>query len=178
MDLYNFTWSSAAACSSVPDEDGIKMFLGVVLVRMGLQTIVGMDIGDGSINGLTAILVVAADVKLQKSPKLTVAASGDTVQFKVCWSNFSSGSAFTFVITDALPNGTTFVPEAPGGLDCGNTKGLALAVAYTTSTTPTMPPAASFTTGNPTAGTRWLRWTVPYTGVNTTGCGCYRVTVN
>ncbi|MEK7475010.1 MAG: hypothetical protein AAB152_05175 [Candidatus Coatesbacteria bacterium] len=179
MDLYNFTWSSKAACTSAPDEDGIKIFLGVTLVRMGMQTIVGMDTGDGSVNGLTAILVVAADVKLQKTPKLTVAASGDTVQFKVCWSNFSSGSAFTFVITDALPVGTTFVPEAStAALSCGNTNGLNLTVAYTTAASATMPPAASFTTGNPIAGTRWLRWTVPYTGVNTTGCGCYRITIN
>jgi len=171
MEGTNYTWVLA--------DDGVHIFMNVSLSRIGMQTIVAQDTGDGSINGLTAILVVAADVKLQKFPKLVVAASGDTVQFKVCWSNYSSGSAFTFVMTDAIPNGMTFVPEAAvAGLDCGNTKGLGLSVAYSTSASAGMPPAASFTGGNPVAGTRWLRWTVFYTGVNTTGCACYRAKIN
>jgi len=171
MDTTNYTWTLA--------NDGVHIFLNVVLVKMGMQTIVAMDTNDGSINGLTAILVVAAEVKLSKEPRLTIAASGDTVQFKICWSNFSSGSAFTFVINDAVPRDTTFLPEATvAGLNCGNTTGLNLAVAYSNSTSPTVPPAGSFTTGNPVANTRWLRWTVPYTGPRTTGCGCFRVVVN
>ncbi len=73
--------------------------------------------------------------------------------------------------------GTVFVPEASSAaLDCGNTAGQPLAVSYSTATS-TTPPAA-FTPGNPIAGTRWLRWTLPFSGLNTTGCACYRVTVN
>jgi uncharacterized repeat protein (TIGR01451 family) len=134
---------------------------------------------DGSIVGVAAITVVGVDVRFVKEPRLVVAASGDTVQFKVCWSNYSSASAFTFVITDAMPMGTTFVPEAGvSALTCGGTDGITLGVAYTTLASPTMPGAASFTGGNPVAGTRWLRWTVPYAGVETTGCACYRARID
>ncbi len=179
MDTYNFTWSSSTACSAPPDEDGIRVFVNVIFQKLGTQTLIASDIFDGSILGLTAITVVGVDVRLTKEPRLSVRASGDTLQFKVCWSNYSSSSAFTFVITDAVPLGTAFVPEAgTAALNCGNSSGLPLTVAYSTATTATAPPAASFVAGNPVAGTRWLRWTIPYAGVNMTGCGCYRVSVN
>ncbi len=179
MDTYNFTWSSSSLCTAPPDEDGVRIFVNVVLTRLGLQTIVATDTTDGSIAGLTAIMVVGADVKLTKEPRFSVQASGDTVQFRICWSNYSSASAFTFVLTDGVPMGTTFVPEASTApFDCGNTKGVPVAVAYATATTPSAPPAASFTAGNPAAATRWLRWTIPYAGINTTGCACFRVSVN
>ena len=177
MATYDFTWSSATACNTAPNEDGVKLFFNVTLSRLGLQTIVGSDTADGSITGLTAVMVVGADVKLTKEPRLTVGASGDIVSFRVCWSNYSSASAFTFVITDAVPRGTTFLPEAgTAAFDCGNTDGLPPVTAYSTATSVT--PPAAFTTGNPTAGTFWLRWTIPMSGVGTTGCVCYRVTVN
>ncbi len=181
MDTYNFTWQSSIAggCNGGAAMNGVRIFLNVTMTQLGLQTLVVGDTTDGSITGLTTIMVVGADVKLTKEPRLSVAASGDTVQFRVCWSNYSSSSAFTFVITDAVPEGTAFVPEAgTGALSCGNTTGLPLAVAFSTATSATAPPAASFAAGNPSAGTRWLRWTVPYAGVNTTGCACFRVSVN
>ena len=131
----------------------------------------------GTFRKLAAAFPPGADVKLTKTPRLVVGASGDTVQFRVCWSNYSSASAFTFVITDALPAGTTFLPEAgTAAFDCGNTKGVAPLPAY--STTNSAAPPATFTEANPIAGTRWVRWTIPQAGVNTTGCICYRVTVN
>jgi len=169
MDITNYTWTLGDA--------GVKIFIQVTLTKLGLQTIVASDTSDGSITGLTAVMVVGADVKLFKQPRLSVQASGDTVQFQVCWSNYSSTSAFSFVITDAVPMGTTFVPEASTApLDCGNTDGTPVVVSYSTSTSTT--PPTPFTTGNPIAGTRWLRWTVGMAGVGTTGCGCFRVTVN
>jgi len=186
MDGYNYTWDSniagapcaGAGCSGLCD-NGVKMFFNVRMDRLGMQTLVAADMGDGSVSGLGAVLVVGADVKLQKEPKFSVAASGDTVRFKVCWSNYSSASAFTFVMTDAVPVGLTFLPEASvAGLNCGNTDGTPLSVAYATTASATMPGAASFTGGNPVAGTRWLRWTVLYAGVETTGCACYRATIN
>jgi uncharacterized repeat protein (TIGR01451 family) len=177
MDSVNFTWSSSIGCSAAPNEDGVKVFVNVVMNRLGLQTIVAADTIDGSITGLATLMVVGADVRLTKRPALAVQASGDTVNFQVCWSNYSSASAFTFVITDAVPMGTTFVPEAgTAAFHCGNTDGVNPVVAYSTATTVTPPPA--FTDGNPILGTRWLRFTVPVSGVQTTGCVCYRVTVN
>ncbi len=179
MATYDFTWSSSTKCSSVPNENGVKVFVNVTMTRLGLQTIIGTDVNDGSITGLTAIMVVGADVRLDKQQKLVVAASQDTVQFRVCWSNYSSASAFTFTINDAIPMGTTYLPEAGTWmLDCGNLDDLGLSVAYSTATSTTIPPVGSFVTANPVAGTRWLRWTVPVAGVQVTGCACYRVTVN
>ncbi|MEK7475296.1 MAG: hypothetical protein AAB152_06625 [Candidatus Coatesbacteria bacterium] len=179
LDSYNFTWSSSSACSVVPNENGVKVFINVILSKLGVQTIIGNDINDGSITGLTAILVTGADVKIFKEPKLTVAASGDTVRFKVCWSNYSSASAFSMVMTDAIPVGMTFIPEAStAAFDCKSTDGVGITVSYSTAPSAAMPSAASFTSANPVAGTRWLRWTVPMAGVQTTGCACYRVQVN
>jgi uncharacterized repeat protein (TIGR01451 family) len=172
MDTYNYTWVPAS-------DGGIHIFMNVSLVKIGRTSIVAADTMDGSITGLASVMVVGVDVKLWKEPKLVVAASGDTVQFKICWSNYSSSSAFTMVMTDAVPMGTTFIPEAaPTALSCGNTDGLALGVSYSTLAVAIMPGAASFTSANPVAGTRWLRWTVPMSGVQTTGCACFRVQVN
>jgi len=178
MDAYNFVWSSGFGCSAAPNENGVKLFFNVSMTKLGMQTIVATDAADGSITGMAVINVVGVDVKLTKEPPLQIAASSDTVRFKLCWSNYSSASAFTFVITDAVPMGTSFLPEAAAtALSCGSTDGIALGVAFSLIASPTMPAAASFTTGNPVAGTRWLRWTVPWAGVETTGCACFRVVV-
>jgi uncharacterized repeat protein (TIGR01451 family) len=179
MDGFNFTWESSGppVCGTSPYDNGVHLFINVSLTKLGNQTIVASDAFDGSIVGLTTVNVVGADVKLFKEPRLTVAASGDTVTFKVCWSNYSSASAFTFVVTDAIPMGTTFIPEvASTGLNCGSTDGVAMNVAYST-LTQAAPPTA-WTTANPVAGTRWLKWTMPMAGVQTTGCACYRVQIN
>ncbi len=179
LGTYGFAWSSSTKCSAVPNENGVKVFVNVTMTRLGLQTLIATDDNDGSITGLTAIMVVGADIRLDKLQKLTVAASSDTVQFRVCWSNYSSASAFNFTINDAIPMGTTYLPEAGTWmLDCGNVDNLGLTVSYSTATTTTVPTAASWVTANPIAGTRWLRWTVPVAGVQVTGCACYRVTVN
>ena len=180
MDAFNYTWKSniGAGCNAGSD-NGVKLFFNVSMTKLGLQTIVAMDTMDGSITGITTVMVVGVDIKLEKLPKLSLAASADTVRFRICWSNFSTASAFTFVMTDAVPEGTTFLPESgSAGLDCGNTDGTPLAVAYSTLTTPTVPLPASFITGNPVSGTHWLRWTLPVAGIQTTGCACFRVVVN
>ncbi len=185
MDGYNFAWSSAPGfgnCNNngaFPDENGVRVFEVTGFNRLGPASLVASDVTDGTITGLTTVMVVCSDIKLTKEPRLAVLASADTVQFRICWSNYSSASAFSFTMTDAVPMGTTFFPEAgTWGLDCGNRNGLGLAVAYSTVASPGVPPPASFVAGNPVAATRWLRWTVPYAGVQTTGCACFRVTVN
>jgi len=179
MDSFNFTWTSVLGCSAVPNENGVKVFVNVSMARLGTHTLVAGDSTDGSITGLTTLMVVGVDVKLTKEPRISLAASGDTVKFRICWSNYSSASAFTFVVTDAVPTGMTFVPEAAvSALDCGSTDGVGLGTSYSTTASAAVPGAASFTSGNPVAGTRWLRWTVPMAGVQTTGCACFRATVN
>ncbi len=182
MDTYNYTWSSSVgSCGSSPFDNGVKMFVNVTLSRLGVQTIVAADTVDGSITGLGVVLVVGADVKLSKLPPLSIAASGDTVQFRICWSNYSSASAFTFVVSDAVPVGTVYVPDAATAMNCGNTDGTPVDVAYSLATSATIPPPASFVAiagaTAPPAGTRWLRWTAFVAGVQTTGCFCYRVSV-
>ncbi|MEK7765376.1 MAG: hypothetical protein AAB368_03980, partial [bacterium] len=84
MDSYNYTWTSNQApctCSSNCDM-GVKVFIKVTMTVLGYQTIVATDINDGSIVGITALQVVAADIKFTKQPPLQVSASGDIVQFK------------------------------------------------------------------------------------------------
>ncbi len=180
MDTYNYTWSSnVTPCGTGPFDNGVRVFVNVSMTKLGIQTLIASDTVDGSITGLGAVMVVGADVKLTKIPPLSVQASGDTVRFRVCWSNYSSASAFTFTVTDAVPLGTTFVPEATlGAYDCGNTTGVGVTTAYSLVTSATPPPPGSFINGLPVAATHWLRWTVPYAGVNTTGCFCYRVSIN
>jgi uncharacterized repeat protein (TIGR01451 family) len=187
MDAYNYTWDSndaAASCKGAgctgTCDNGVMVFVQVIMNKIGMQTIVASDITDGSITGLAALMVVGVDVKLFKEKRLTIAASGDTVQFKICWSNYSSASAFSFVITDAVPEGTTYVPDTVTTMDCGSTDGVAMTVSYSTSAVST-PPNGSFTTvpsGTLPGGVRWLRWTMPVVGVQTTGCACFRISVN
>ena len=167
MDAYNFTWSLANA--------GVKVFVKVTLTPLGYQSIIAADMLDGSIIGLTTIQVVGVDVKLTKMPPLQVAASGDTVQFRICWSNYSTATAATFTITDRVPAGTVYVPDIPSNHLCGASRGFGAAtVAYSLdggTTFPTM-------TGPATTGVTHLRWTIPQVGVATTGCVCFRVAVN
>jgi uncharacterized repeat protein (TIGR01451 family) len=182
MDTFNYTWhSSKGACSGSPDNLGVHVFVNVTFDKIGMQTMVAADVMDGTIVGLATFMVVGVDVKFWKEPKMSIQASGDTVTFKVCWSNYSSASAFTFTITDAVPMGTSYIPDSANAALCGATDPITATLAYSTSTSPT-PPAGNFTTvsgaSSPPVGTRWLMWAVPYTGVQTTGCLCYRVTVD
>ena len=176
MDGYNYTWDGCGT------NCGVKIFINVTFTQMGLVTLVATDTLDGSISGLTNILVVAADVKLEKRKKLTVAASGDTVQFWICWSNYASSTAYSFTITDAVPNGTTYVPELASQDVCGQNGPIDASVALAASPSTTTTPPTNFATVNPgsMAGstTRWLRWTVRDVYVNSSGCVCYKVVVN
>jgi uncharacterized repeat protein (TIGR01451 family) len=176
MDSYNFTWDGCGT------NCGVKIFINVSFTTLGIQTVVAVDTLDGSIAGVGTTMVVAADIKLEKRKKLTVAASGDTVQFLVCWSNYSTATGFTFVVTDAVPNGTTYFPEAASVSLCSwnGPAAPSITMAYSTATSST--PPAVFTTLAP-AGlapgtTRWLRWTVRDVYVNSSGCLCYKVSVN
>jgi len=173
MEMYNYAW--------VAEDAGVKVFVNVSFLQIGIQTIVATDTMDGSINGLTAVMVVAADIKLEKRKKLSVAASGDTVQFQLCWSNYSSATGFSFTITDAVPMGTSYVPEVASTMLCGASAPVpGITVWYSTATTTT--PPGTFTsvpgTGSPLGNTRWLRWTIRDAYVNSTGCVCFRVSVN
>jgi len=175
MDTYNYTWDGCGA------NCGVNIFINVSFSRLGVQTIVAQDTLDGSITGLASTLVVAADVKLEKRKKLSIAASGDTVQFQICWSNFSSATAFSFTITDAVPMGTSYVPEVASTMLCGASSPVpGVTVWYSTATTTT--PPGTFTsvpgTGSPLGNTRWLRWTIRDVYVNSTGCVCFKVSVN
>ena len=174
MDGYNYVW--------VLGDAGVKVFINVTFTSLGLQNIVAQDTLDGSITGIAAILVVAADVKLEKRKRLSVAASGDTVQFWICWSNYSSSTAYSFTITDAVPNGTTYVPELASLAVCGQNGPFDASASLAASASTTTTPPTNFATVNPgsTAGstTRWLRWTVRDVYVNSTGCVCFKVIVN
>ena len=173
MDGYNYIWNLGNA--------GVKVFVNVTMTSLGLMTIVGQDTLDGSINGLVTVMVVAADIKLEKRKRLSVAASGDTVQFWICWSNYSSATGYSFTITDAVPNGTTYVPEMAGTMMCG-TSGPAPSFSVAASASTTTTPPTNFATVNagstPGGTTRWLRWTVRDVYVNSTGCACFKVVVN
>jgi len=175
MDTYNYTWNGCGT------NCGVRVFVNVSMTRLGLQTIIARDTLDGSITGLGTVMVVAADVKLEKRKKLTVAASGDTVQFQICWSNNSVATAFSFTITDAVPMGTSYVPEVASTMLCGSSAPVpGITVWYSTATTTT--PPGTFTslpgTGSPLANTRWLRWTIRDVYVNSSGCVCFKVSVN
>ena len=176
MDSYNYAWDGCGTTC------GVKVFINVSFTHMGTQTLVAIDTIDGSISGIASTVVVAADVKLEKRKRLSVAASGDTVQFQICWSNYSSATAFSFTITDAVPMGTSYVPEVASTMVCGwggpNAPGVT--VWYSTATTTT--PPGTFTslpgTGSPLSNSRWLRWTIRDVYINSTGCVCFKVSVN
>jgi uncharacterized repeat protein (TIGR01451 family) len=177
MDATNYTWNGCGT------DCGVKIFVQVQFTKIGMQTIVAMDTMDGSINGLTAIMVVAADIKLEKRKKLSVAASGDTVQFWICWSNYSSATGYSFTITDAVPNGTTYVPELASNAICGqNGPATASASMAASNSTSTSAPNTAFVyvapATSPANTTRWLRWTIRDVYVNSTGCVCFKVIVN
>jgi len=175
MDTYNYTWNGCGA------DCGVRLFFNVILSKPGLINLIASDTMDGSITGMATIMVVAADVKLTKQKKITVAASGDTVQFQVCWENVASATAFSFAITDAVPMGTTYVPEIASSMFCwSNAPVPGVTVWYSTATSTT--PPGTFTsvpgTGSPLNNTRWLRWTIRDAYVNSSGCVCYKVSVN
>jgi uncharacterized repeat protein (TIGR01451 family) len=172
MDNYNYTFSAAG-------DKGVKIFVNVTMTQLGLQSLVAMDTMDGSITGITTIMVVGADVRFFKQPALTVAASGDTVNFKICWSNYSSASAISFVVTDAVPVGTTYIPQVATNHICGTTKAITYDFAYSTSTGSAAPTSGWVTTtGTPVANTYWLRWTIRSIDIDTSGCACFRVKVD
>ncbi len=174
MAGYDYTWLGG--------EQGVKMFIKVVFNALGLQTIVAQDTQDGSISGLGAIMVVGADVKLSKEPKFSILSSGETIQFRVCWSNYSSATASNFVITDAVPMGTSYVPEAASLMFCGAGGPAAptVTVAYggASETTPGTFNTLTSPTQTAPANTRWLRWTIRDIYVFSTGCACFRAKVD
>ena len=173
MDSYNYVWTGA--------EQGVKIFYLVTFTKTGLQSIVATDTLDGSISGLTSILIVAADVKLTKQKKLTVAASGDITQFQVCWENVSTATAFSFTITDAIPMGTSYYPELASAMMCWSTSPVPGVIVWYSTATSTTPPG-TFTsvpgTSSPLSNTRWLRWTIRDVYMNSSGCVCYKVKVD
>ena len=86
-DLYGWT-SDAVGCSSgSPSDNGVHLFLNVVFNTLGPHTIVANDTVDGMITGLASLKVIGAAVNLTKEPTLVLASSGETVQFRICWSN-------------------------------------------------------------------------------------------
>lgn len=121
-------------------------------------------------------LVVGVDVKVTAGYPLQMAVSGDVVQFTACWSNYSAATAFGFTMTDAIPEGTVYYPDMPANHYCGSTSGFGAAtVAY--STTTNSPGAYATLTGPASTAVKFLRWTIPEVRVQTTGCVCFRVTV-
>ena len=177
MDTYNYSgWNGCGTTC------GVKMFINVSFNALGLINLTGQDTLDGSITGMTTIMVVGADVKLEKRKKLSVAASGDTVQFWICWSNYSSATAYSFTITDAVPNGTTYVPELASLAICGQKGPVDASASLAASTSTTTTPPTNFATVNAgstaASTTRWLRWTIRDAYVNSTGCVCFKVVVN
>jgi len=175
MDSYNYQYNGCGT------NCGVKIFMNVSFTKLGMQTIVAVDTMDGSITGLASLLVVGADVKLEKQPRLTVAASGDTIRFQLCWVNAASATAFSFVITDAIPMGTSYVPEIASTMLCWSSAPVpGVTVWYSTATTTT--PPGTFTslpgTSSPLANSRWLRWTIRDVYANSSGCVCFKVSVN
>ncbi len=181
MDSFDYVWSNDIIPCGAGSDNGVKLFINVTLLRPGVQTIVAVDSFDGSITGVVNMLVAAADVKLFKEPPLSVVSSGDIVQFKICWSNYSNATALRFEITDKIPDGTVYLPDPVTSALCGATLPVNVYMAYSALVTPIMPGPkewTTMTTGTPPANATWLRWTIDSTGVKTTGCVCFRVSVN
>ena len=161
-----------------PYDDGIHIFVNVALYKLGSQTIVGSDAVDGSITGLTSVLVVGAAVNLTKEPGLAMSSSGDTVQFRICWSNYSSATAFDLTITDAVPMGTNLLNGlVMADFICGVNSDVDVDVAYSTATSVTAPALFSAASPGVPGTARWLRWTVKHAGIMATGCVCFKVSV-
>ncbi len=178
MGLYEYDWTSDLVCDSGGmNDNGIRLFTQASMNVPGPQTIVVSDRVDGSIAGLGSLLVVIADIKFWKEPPYAVRASGDTVQFRICWSNYSSASGVNFTVTDRIPNGMTYIPDTVVNHFCGSTYGVLPGVALAYSTTDNQPNSFTTTTANPPLDITWLRWTVPEAGVKTTGCVCFQATV-
>lgn len=179
MADFNYSWTNDIVPCGLGFDNGVKVFAGVVMQKLGLQNIIAADTVDGSIVGLGVTMVVGVDLKLTKDPYYSTLASGDTVQFRICWSNFSSASALELVITDAVPKGTQYLPADPAAHLCGGTYGDLTDVTVAYSTTDNQP--ASFQTmAGPVSSPlpTWLRWTVPVIGIKTTGCVCFEAMVN
>lgn len=186
MGGYTYPWKAdpPSFCDNPigVNDNGVKVFVNVSMGRTGNQTIVVNDTADGSIVGLGAVFVVAADVKLTKHPS-SVQASGDIVQFRICWSNYSEATVSGFTITDRMPNGFTYLtdpPQAPADLLCGGTYGnpTGVTVAYSiTDNSPGSFSQMSGAIGGPPLPA-WLRWTIPEVIPNTTGCVCFKAKVN
>ncbi len=179
MALFNYDWTSEfnPECATGSD-NGIKIFGGVILNELGIKNISVFDTTDGSVTGLAAIMVVGINLKFSKEPKMHVASSGDEVQFRICWSSYSSASALEFTVTDAIPKGTTYVQDLLANHLCGATDGLAGAsVAF--STADNQPGSFQpLPAGGTSQDVKWLRWTIPQVGVDTTGCVCFKVRVD
>ena len=174
----SYQWKSdACPANGTPYDNGIRLFMNVTLYKLGSQTIVGLDEMDGSITGLTSVMVVGAAVNLTKQPGLALASSGDTVQFRLCWSNYSSATAFDLTITDAVPMGTNLVSGMVTDFICGVKGDVDVDVAYSTATSLTAPALFSAASPGIPGTARWLRWTVKDAGIKATGCVCFRVSV-
>lgn len=171
MGSYDYPWTLA--------DEGVKVFVPVTMESVGFQSIVINDTLDGSITGITTVRVVGVDVKFFKEPRSAVAASGDTVQFKICWSNFSSGSALEFVITDAVPGSMRYLQEDPLYNFCDDgTYGRPAGTAAFSSTDSNPLSFSDIPAGGTSATVTWLRWTVPMVAPRTSGCACFKAVVD
>lgn len=126
--------------------------------------------------------VWAAGPTLTKTAIPAIAGQGDTVQFRIGWSNVDTDTEFAVSVTEAVPPSMVFVPEPASSMICGNSSPSSIAVAYSTLVTGSPPPISFWTTllpaGSPPAGATWLRWSVTTLAIGTAGCGSYRMTVN
>ncbi len=188
LDNFLFQWKSDVIPPTDPCYDGlgppngVMVFCNVIMRRLGLQTIIVSDSQDGSITGMAGLQVVGVNVKFRKEPDMVPMSSGDTVNFKICWSNFSSGSAFDFVVTDRVPSGFEYIPGYSADHFCGATYGFGTApfqssVAFSV-TGNNHGDFTTLTTGTSPTNVTWLRWTIPQAvGANTTGCLCFKAKI-
>ena len=125
--------------------------------------------------------MVGVNVKLFKEPTNVAVASGDEVQFKICWSNYSSGTAENFLITDRVPNGFSYVDNVYDSDDhfCGATHGFSDDSTVTYSTEDSDLPITFTEMSFEVAGVQWLKWSIPSAvSANTTGCVCFKAKVD